>query len=221
MRIAGLDLSINSPGAYVLELDENLEVTASDFRGVTDVKKNVSERVSFLDKKSFGNYIDKDLWVASQIISLVSSCDYAAIEGPAYGATGRLFEIAQATCSVKYPLYSLGVALRVYDPLSIKIFATGDGGANKIEMFQRFLEVKGEETFREMGLPVVNKEKGVSPTSDIIDAFWIAHLLLTELKLRRGLIELKGMPEKMIKVFNRVTKAYPENILSTNFLEKK
>lgn len=219
MLICGLDLSTNSPGAYILKLDDELNVISEDFKGITSVKKTVTPKTPLLPK--FDNYIDRDLWVSEQIVSFTSGVDYVALEGPAYGAKGKLFEIGQSAGAVKYPLYRFGCALRVYDPLSIKMFATGEGNADKLDMYNHFIQKKGIHYFESLNLPVVNKDKGVSPTSDIIDAYWIAHLLLLELKLRRALVKLKDFPDPVIRIFNRVTKYYPTNILDTEFLEKK
>lgn len=220
MKICGLDLSINSPGVFVLDLDDQLNVVGEGFRGFSTVQKNVNDNVTLMPKK-FNDGLEKDLWVAERVVGHVSGCDFVAIEGPAYGAKGRLFEIGQAAGSVKYPLYKLGCSIRIIDPMSLKLFALGDGGANKLDVYNQFIQHKGVEYFERMKLPVVNKEDGVSPTSDIIDAYWLVQILLLELKLRRGAVHLKDYPENVVRVFNRVTKHYPSNILDTDFLRRK
>jgi len=68
-------------------------------------------------------------------------------------------------------------------------------------------------------LPMVSENKNGNPKDNIIDAWWIAKLLLTELRLRRGLVMLKDLSEDAIKIFNRVTKSNPTNILATDFLD--
>lgn len=63
-------------------------------------------------------------------------------------------------------------------------------------------------------------KKGKSPTSDLIDAFWICELLRKELRLRKGVEVLLGQNEKVIQIFNRTTDKCPENILSSRFIVK-
>jgi len=53
------------------------------------------------------------------------------MEGYAFGATGRVFQIAENTGSLKYQLWKEGLGYDVYPPSMIKKFATGKGNANK------------------------------------------------------------------------------------------
>jgi hypothetical protein len=68
-------------------------------------------------------------------------------------------------------------------------------------------------------LPTPNKSSGVSPTSDIVDAYFISILLLLEIKLRKGIIQLRNLSEEEISIFNRCTKSNPVNILDRSFLK--
>ena len=59
-----------------------------------------------------------------------------------------------------------------------------------------------------------------SPKEDIVDANYICLLLQMELKLRKGIIQLKDLTEKQIQIFNRTTKAQKTNLLAIDFIEK-
>jgi hypothetical protein len=98
--------------------------------------------------------------------------------------------------------------------------ATGRGNADKLAMYDAFMQIPVEQRIDISTLPVVETSKGKSPTSDIIDAFYITKLLQTELKLRRGLLSLKDMSEDINWIFNRVTKTSDENILTREFIKK-
>lgn len=107
----------------------------------------------------------------------------------------------------------------MYDIPSIKMFATGKGTADKISMYQSYLKIINKK-FDISNLPIVDNGKGISPTSDIIDAFWICELLRKELRLRKGLDVLNKESEEVIHIFNRTTKHCPENLLSSQFIVK-
>lgn len=95
-----------------------------------------------------------------------------------------------------------------------------NGNADKISMYQAYLRHNGIK-FDISNLPIVDDgKKGVSPTSDLIDAFWICELLRKELRLRKGIEVLLGQSPEIIHIFNRTTKKCPENILSSKFIVK-
>ena len=58
------------------------------------------------------------------------------------------------------------------------------------------------------------------PLTDIVDAYFLAKLIWIELQVRSGEICLKDLPEHQILTFNRVTKAYPVNLLARPFITK-
>lgn len=107
----------------------------------------------------------------------------------------------------------------MYDIPSIKLFATGKGLADKISMYQAYLKTSNKK-FDISSLPIVDNGKGVGPTSDVIDAFWICELLRKELRLRKGIDALNTQTENVIHIFNRTTQHCPENILSSQFIAK-
>lgn len=57
--------------------------------------------------------------------------------------------------------------------------------------------------------------------TDLADAFFLARMLRTELMLRSGEEDLKDLPENERRIFLRVTKALPENVLSRPFIYKE
>jgi len=221
MLIVGIDYSINSSGIIKMYLDKNLNQESVLYKGFSTVKKvcNVDSSITYFKKDQFLDNIEKSIWMKDEIIKFIDERpDYVAIEGYALNAKGLVFNIAEATMVLKTALYEHGIPMRIYDPNSIKKFATNFGNADKIRMEDEFDRgVDFEDIKPNLGkLPCYK-----SPKLDIIDAFFIAKLLQTELKLRKGLISLKDLTEKQIEVFNRVTKHYPENILVRPFIRRE
>ena len=207
MKIVGIDYSMNSPGIIRFELDKDFEITKTDYLGFTQVKKNAHppELIHF-KKKDFPNNIAQYIWINSKILAFIFSGeyypDYIAIEGYAMGAKGRVFDIAEATGDIKRSIYENGIPMRIHDPNSVKMFATTKGNADKDKM----------KEYYDGDVPVENLNE------DLIDAYHVARLLQLELKLRKGILHTRELPEHQVKVVNRCTKAYPENILVRDFL---
>jgi Holliday junction resolvasome RuvABC endonuclease subunit len=222
MIIAGFDLSINSSGLVKFTLDDNLDVIDVDYLGFTQVKKWQQDKVLYFKKNQFRNYIEQNDWMLNHIKSFIGDNDltHIAVEDYAYGATGKVFHIAEYAGLVKFLLWDNDKKIRLYDPNTIKIFASTRGNCDKITMHEMYQKLECDYKIDISGMPEVKTTSGASPTSDLIDAFFIAELLRTELKLRKGLIDLKSLDESLIKVFNRTTKAHPENILVEEYLER-
>ena len=220
MKIVGLDLSMNSSGLVSLILDDNLDIIETKYEGFCSVKKHESKEVHLFRKKDYNNRYEMNDEATTIIKKFCENADYIAIEDYAFGASGNLVDIGEFIGYVKTVLLKEQYKIRLYDPNSIKKYATDDGRSDKISMYQYYnkcTDLKPEiKTF-----PAPTKASGISPTSDIIDAYWIAHLLKTELKLRHGIVDLSSLGVKKIEIFNRVTKAHPENILVTDFLTIK
>lgn len=185
MKIGGLDASMNSSGMWVIEVDDNFRVVSQDFAGFTDVIKTskTSNKLFFHDDDWFENRYQKNQWMKDKIVGFLSACDFVALEGAAFGAKGKLHDIGEFAGIIKFFILLHGTKIRIYEPNVVKQFATGKGNAKKIDMFESF------KILSEMGMikdlpSAEGREDGISPTSDIIDSFWMARCLLKELQLR-------------------------------------
>lgn len=220
MFIVGADLSMNSSGLTKFKLDNRLEIIDIDYLGFTEVKKNSSDKITHYRRKDFTHRYDITEMMLNNILDFVDNADYIAIEDYAFGATGREFHIGEFVGQVKFEFFINGKKIRLYDPNSIKKYATGYGNSDKISMYNSFEKYKGDKPNLN-DLPIPKTKSGVSPTSDIIDSFYIAKLLQLELQLRKGFKTLEQLNEEEISIFNRVTKARPINILSEDFIERE
>lgn len=240
----GIDLSFSSTALVALNC-KNGEVIHTAFE--TSKKKFVDPEMDILKVRSRGAK-DVDLYIAERRYSVVSflenvicnhldlSCGtkiFVALEGYAMSAhSTRSLETAELCGSLRNALYAEGIAHRIYDPLSIKLFATGNGFAKKVEMVKAASEsgftVRDEffedgEKFKQSlfidGKVYDRDVKG--PGADLCDAFHIASFLKCELMLRKGLTTLAELKDHQRKVFLRVTKGNPINLLDKPFIEKQ
>ena len=219
MFICGIDYSISSPAVVKAELNDDLDIVSIDYMSFSSTLKNckLDEHLHHNAKKNFRNDMDRFYFLRDKVESFIYDGDipeYIAIEGYAMGSMGKVFNIAEATVMTKSMIYDKGTPLRIYTPSAIKKFATGNGSAGKVSMFQQFQ--KESQTF----LDLSHLQDLKNPQEDIIDAYWIMKLLQTELKLRFGIISLRDLNKKQIEVFNAVSKSNPTNILVRDFLEK-
>lgn len=216
IKIGGIDPSINSTGICVLTLDEDFNIIDGKPTGFIQVKKNVTDYTHYYKKKDFNHIIEQYLWMYEHILEAVSDCAYVALEDYSYGSKGRsVFQIGEYVGGLKTRLFEAGLQLRMYEPTVVKMFATGKGNCDKIAMCDKFDEDK-EDIIDLTKLP--NHKQ---PKEDIVDAYYTSKLLYTELTLRYGIKLLKEMNEETIKIFNRVTKVNPENILTRDFIQKQ
>lgn len=160
--------------------------------------------------------------MCEQILEWCKDCEYIAIEDYAYGksgAMGLIFNLAEYEGNIKISLFQAGKKLRLYSVNQIKKFFTAYGLSDKISMYQayeRMVTTKPDLSC----LPLVDNGKGVSPTSDIVDAFAICEYLRTELILRAGIVQLRDLPKHKIECFNAITKEHPQGLLVAPFIQK-
>ena len=206
MRIAGYDLSMNGSGICVLELDEKLDVIGCDYLGFTQVKKHeIPNHSIFYKKNDFDSRYALTEMMIDEITKKTEGVSFAGIEDFAFGAMGRLADIGSFVGQVAFDSWKRGIAIKWYGPSINKKFFTGRGNADKIGMYQEFLtrdEIKPDISC----MPEPTTSSGVSPTSDIIDAYSLAKLVQTELKLKSGIITLNDLDKNRRDVFEKKAK---------------
>lgn len=221
MIIVGIDYSMSSPGLIKAELDENLEIIRMDYQGFCSVAKTAKmdpDHITHFKKEHFDNNFDRFAKLSELCMEFINEWgdpDYVAIEDYAMGSSsGMNFTIGEATMLTKIAVYNTGCKFRTYEPTLIKKFATCKGNAKKEQMQEAYAELG--ETYIDLEHLPINK----GPREDLVDAYWIAKLLQTELQLRHGVIELKSLGLKQIEVFNSVSKAKKQNLLVRDFIQK-
>jgi len=151
---------------------------------------------------------------------------YVGIEDYAYAAERGAHQLGEVGGLIRLLCYKRGMKLRLHDPVSTKMFVAHDGTCQK-DAVQRAVEKRWGVDFSPVDQPSSKPtDKRPSPkqnrqtSEDLSDAFAIAQLVWTEIQLRNGNIVMSDLHEKEIRVFNRVTKTYPINLLSREWIYK-
>jgi hypothetical protein len=221
MIIAGMDISLTSSGIVRAELDDNLEVKTLSWFGFTNVAKvykACEDNLFFY--KDFPNYIERTIWMRNIILKELFPVEYVAVEDYSFASSGLTFNIGGFSEILKTAIYEASSYLRWYDIALIKKFATEKGNSDKLRMYDEYMKIPLNQKIDISKLPPVESGKGKSPTSDIIDAYYIVKMLQMELQLRRGIKVMRDLTEDQIWVFNRVTQTSKENIITREFLHK-
>lgn len=104
-------------------------------------------------------------------LDMLECVETVAIEGYAYGARGKVFNIGENTGILKLKIIESQYQLEVLQPGEIKKFATGKGNANKQAMYDAWLEETG------IDLEKIMDCKGDSgPINDVVDSYYICKL---------------------------------------------
>lgn len=91
------------------------------------------------------------------------------IEGYAYASKGVVFHIGENTGILKHRLWLADISFQELSPPTIKKFATGKGNANKLAMYESFVD----ETKLDIS-SIIHCNEGESPMSDVIDSYYVA-----------------------------------------------
>ena len=199
-----------------------MDILDVQYYGFTNKKKLEQDNILYYNNKDFNSDYAKYNWMRDKIMEWTKDIEYAAVEDYAYGksgALGQIFSLAEFEGNIKLKWIELGKKMRLYSVNSNKKFFSGYGLSDKIGMrdaFDKWTETKPDLR----SLPEVDNGKGVSPTSDICDAYALCEFLRCELKLRAGIIQLHQLPKHQIECFNICTKETPTGLLTAPFITK-
>jgi len=147
---------------------------------------------------------------------------FISIEGYSYQSqTTSICQIAELTGTLKHKLLEMGAKIRVHDPSTLKQFGANLGNAKKIQMLDA-ARTKGFLVPDSIIKPV--KKAGIfidvdGPGTDIIDAWFLAHMLYMELQLRDGRIIIDELDKIKQKIFRRISTYYPVDLMHRTFIE--
>lgn len=240
MFYIGVDPSITSTAVVCLRV-ENGELVETKWCARFKVKKNfvsALKRPDCTDKISeissctgyvamqvpvakredrFPRYYQNAEWISGFIKAVVGDSPksevFIGIEDYAMKANGRVYDIGEYGCVLRSKLLELaGRGIREHDPNSLKKFASGYGAADKDGMHDAFMKIVDEKVPDWSWVT----EKG-SVLTDLVDAYYMAQTIKTEMDLRTGRVLLRNLSEDSISIFNRTTKSYPVNLLDRPF----
>ena len=182
MVIAGIDYSMNGPAICIFNTDNRFTFTNCSFYYLTDIKKYATSFYGNIHGELFDDYsgdCERYGSLADWVMRVCVGCANVALEGYAYNATGRVFNIAENTGILKYRLYQASIPVDIIEPTKVKKLATGKGNADKQTMFDYFYR----ETAIDLHTMITpNKTNVGSPVTDIVDSYYICKELFYDLK---------------------------------------
>lgn len=232
----GFDVSMNHGAAVVLD-DEAQVVDIAFYSALAkDVAKGkpYGERVP----SEITSLADHDArncarlrWVTSWFRDFRSTLAtygdvYVAVEDYAYKAIGMSYQIGEIGGALRTALTEYRddsrVYLRLHDPMTLKMFATGNGAAPKVD-------VQSVVAAKDRGLFAFASKFGTKPRSnelsdsggDICDAYMLARVAHAEKMIRDGAWTLDKLDEHERKVFLRVTKHRPVNLVARDLIRSE
>ena len=136
MIIAGIDYSLRGPAIclYKSVVGKKFCYENCSFYFLTDNKRQseITNTHIFGERLSDWNSDEQRYEsIADWAIDIVMGATHVALEGYAFGAHGRVFQIAENTGILKYKLYQLGIPVTIIAPSEVKKFATGKGNCDK------------------------------------------------------------------------------------------
>jgi Holliday junction resolvasome RuvABC endonuclease subunit len=231
--VQGWDIALNHSGFVELT---NGELT--NFWYITNVKssadKSKKHGYRLVVPKTKEQQV-KSIYRLDQIIKYIRKTvlskkrrkpDYVGIEDYALNKQHGSHYMGEVGGLVRHLLWKKRIPFRLHDPLSIKMFTTHDGSAQKDLIEEKTSERWGVD-FGKYNQPAPKPSKrNANPTQkrttseDLCDAYSVAKLVWTEVQLRSGELLLKELHPKEIQVFNRVTKSYPVSLLDRDWIMK-
>jgi len=182
MVIAGVDYSLTSPAICIHDGEEWDYDNCTFYYLVNNEKFLYPEDNQYVASMYpvYGEDVERfhllSEWSMGNILG--HTTDHVAIEGYAFGAVGRVFQIAENGGLLKHKLWSQNIPTEIFAPTTIKKFATGKGNANKEAMLEAFESETTVDIREKCG--IINKQW--NPISDIVDAYYIAKFGFTQIK---------------------------------------
>lgn len=223
IRICGIDAALNHTGIVLLvdgKLKDyafyttNVAASKTSKKGARLILHNAKPVDHQMKQMSRLAWIDQ--WFEEVLERMhpthVFLEDYALGTSRGGHFSGELGGLIRLRC------FRAGWKLRLHDPLSLKMFTCHNGHAEKEDM-EKAVKERWKINFSKLNpQPKPGKDQNTEVSEDMNDAFSLAKIGETELKLRSGEILLKDLHPKEIQVFNRVTKMYSISLLGREFI---
>lgn len=177
MILMGIDYSLTSPALCVYDDNDTKkwDYNMCKFYYLSNMLKILVVNKRY-DGRMYPSYIkDEDRydklseWVLD--IAKKNKVEKIYIEGYAYNATGKVFNIAENTGCLKQKIFKAKIDFEVFAPKDIKKMATGNGNANKEKMYESFINETNIDIRKDINITAM---KQWNPISDIVDSYFIA-----------------------------------------------
>ena len=174
--LVGIDYSITSPAICLFDEKRDFCFQNCSFYFLTNTKKYATKIAPNINGESFEEYAyDTERFdtISEWATNLCVGAADVAIEGYAYGAHGRIFNLAENCGILKYKLHKLAVPVTIVEPSRVKKLATGKGNADKQAMYEAFTK----ETKTDL-LSVFDQKTLSNPVTDVIDSYYILKAMM-------------------------------------------
>jgi hypothetical protein len=169
--LVGIDYSITSPAICLFDEKKEFSFKNCSFYFLTNTKKYATKISPNINGESFEEYAyDTERFdtISEWATNLCIGAADVAIEGYAYGAHGKIFNLAENCGILKYKLHKLAVPVTVVEPSRVKKLATGKGNADKQAMYEAFKTETGVDLVK-----IFEQKSLNNPVTDIIDSYYI------------------------------------------------
>ena len=169
--LVGIDYSITSPAICLFDEKREFSFANCSFYFLTNTKKYATKIAPNINGEGFEEYAyDTERFdtISEWATNLCIGAADVAIEGYAYGAHGKIFNLAENCGILKYKLHKLAVPVTVVEPSRVKKLATGKGNADKQAMYEAFKTETGVDLVK-----IFEQKSLNNPVTDIIDSYYI------------------------------------------------
>ena len=174
--LIGIDYSITCPCLCLFDERKTFKFDNCFFYYLTNTKKYADKIAPNITGESFQEYVqdvDRFDTISEWATNLCIGAADVGMEGYAYGAKGRVFNLAENMGLLKYKLYKHAIPVTIVEPAKVKKCATGKGNADKQVMYETF----SKET--NTNLKALFDQKTLSnPVTDVIDSYYVLKALI-------------------------------------------
>lgn len=189
--IVGIDYSIRSPAVTIEKgghywcffrspIKRHIVDAGFVFHGIED-----------LTSKQSGpkRYADLAYWTKQCVYFCLPNPEKILIgfERASYGSPGRIVQLAENAGAAKAALCDFHADIVDVSPQTIKKYATGSGRAEKVDMYNKFVEKTSIQLTKYFDCG----SEG-NPISDIVDSYWITQYLLHNSESITKSLEVNG-----------------------------
>ena len=180
-----IDFSMNSAG-IIIGNDSNQENLKMLFFRQRKSDKSLVDNIYITDyPKDYSCNEERYYHIALKIFNFIeehTTSKIVYIEDYSFSSNGKVFNIAEATGTLKQLLWINGYELTKVSPKSIKKFATGSGNASKTDMYDKFVDNTNYNFNKTISGPQKEIKKGAknipAPVTDLIDAYFLLQYAL-------------------------------------------
>jgi hypothetical protein len=174
--LIGIDYSITCPCLCLFDERKTFKFDNCFFYYLTNTKKYADKIAPNITGESFQEYVqdvDRFDTISEWATNLCIGAADVGMEGYAYGAKGRVFNLAENMSLLKYKLYKHAIPVTIVEPSKVKKCATGKGNADKQVMYDTFSKETNTDLKSVFGQKTLS-----NPVTDVIDSYYVLKALI-------------------------------------------